>query len=331
LARLIDARLLAVEGGDREQATVEIVHESLIERWPQLAGWLHEERENAQFLGRLHGAAKEWEASGQAEGLVWSGESAREAQRWFELHQGDGSAMLSRREREFLQAVIAVRTRSRHRRRRLIGLSFVALSAAVALSSNLAWRERRAKQTAQQAKQAAEQAVLGARDATRLAAARLNSDDPTTQLALLREIEGSAPPPEWAAETQRVLHSGVALVPHRSRQYGVALAVCLPQPCHPRTARRSLDRHSPHSSSCILAALRPPRCGREDGYRPASQATMSVADTMPTTRPEADVTGMPCRWDLVMSVAASATLAVSGSDTTFRLMTSPTTAPSACT
>src|SRR5262249_40077216 len=37
LARLIDARLLTVEGGDREQATVEIVHESLIERWPQLA------------------------------------------------------------------------------------------------------------------------------------------------------------------------------------------------------------------------------------------------------------------------------------------------------
>ncbi|HEX7841149.1 MAG TPA: serine/threonine-protein kinase, partial [Kofleriaceae bacterium] len=42
--RLVDARLLLVEARASDDRTAEIVHESLIERWPTLIGWLDENR-----------------------------------------------------------------------------------------------------------------------------------------------------------------------------------------------------------------------------------------------------------------------------------------------
>src|SRR6185436_16278639 len=44
--RLSEARLLLIETGEeRAVATVELVHESLIERWPKLGRWLEESQE----------------------------------------------------------------------------------------------------------------------------------------------------------------------------------------------------------------------------------------------------------------------------------------------
>jgi hypothetical protein len=46
--RLSDARLVLIEtGGEREGATVELVHESLIERWAKLKQWLSESEQDA--------------------------------------------------------------------------------------------------------------------------------------------------------------------------------------------------------------------------------------------------------------------------------------------
>jgi WD40 repeat protein/serine/threonine protein kinase len=215
---LIDARLLTVEGGGEAGATVEIVHESLIDRWPLLSRWLDDEQEDAQFLARLRSAARDWEASGRADGLLWRGEAAQDARRWRERHRADGDATLGKREEQYLQGVIALSARARRLRRRLIGGAFAMLAAAMALTSYLAWQQSVAKQVA-------EQATLKARDAARLSAARLQNDDPTTQLALLRELEGSEPPPGWAPEARHVLHAGVARVVlegHTAGVYGVA-------------------------------------------------------------------------------------------------------------
>ncbi|MCG8422227.1 MAG: protein kinase, partial [Proteobacteria bacterium] len=60
LSRLLDARLLAVAGTGQGDNTVEIIHESLIERWPTLVGWLSENEDEAAFLARLRSAAQEW-------------------------------------------------------------------------------------------------------------------------------------------------------------------------------------------------------------------------------------------------------------------------------
>jgi hypothetical protein len=51
LGRLIDARLVTVEGAGRDESTVELVHESLIETWRALVGWLEEEQGDAHFRG----------------------------------------------------------------------------------------------------------------------------------------------------------------------------------------------------------------------------------------------------------------------------------------
>ena len=97
---------------------------------------------------------------------------------------------------------------------------------AAVVTSYVAWQQSLAKRAAQaatldathaaeQAKQAtheAEQSAFRARDAARLAAAHLHTDDPTTQLALLRDLEASEPLPDWAPEARAALHAGVASV-----------------------------------------------------------------------------------------------------------------------
>ena len=229
LSRLIDARLLAV-GGSAGNTTdsggsdgmVEIIHESLIETWPLLGQWLVESEEDAIFLTRLRSAAKDWERSSHAAGLLWTGEAAGEARAWRQRYQGD----LAPAERSYLDAVLGTAERTRLVRRRLFG---GLLSAAVVVAITMAWlawqqtaarqeattlarQEGAARQAAVEAAAEAAQEAARARDATRMAAMRALPEDPTTQLALLREIEDtSVPPPGAAQEAKRLLHAGVAL------------------------------------------------------------------------------------------------------------------------
>ena len=187
LGRLIDARLLTVAGAGMDESTVELVHESLIDSWPALSRWLEEERGNAQFRARLRGVAREWEASGRAEGLLWRGEAAEEAMAWRKRLGQDAWVELHALEEQYLGAVVELHGRELRRRRRAVvgviaGLCLVVLAvSAAAVQSN---RER-----AQ-----ALRSATSARNATRLAVARERQEDPTTVLALLREMEpGSSP------------------------------------------------------------------------------------------------------------------------------------------
>jgi len=89
------------------------------------------------------------------------------------------------------------------------GLELARLSA---LRDQSLAESERAAAAAQDAAAAAQDAAIAARDAARMAAARLHLEDPTLQLAILREIEGSKAPPGWAVEAKRALHGGVAEV-----------------------------------------------------------------------------------------------------------------------
>ncbi|XXY23687.1 serine/threonine-protein kinase [Sorangium sp. So ce216] len=128
---LADGRLLAIEkGNDRAGSTVELVHESLIERWPTLTRWLDESQEDAAFLDRLRVAARLWDASGRAADTLWTGKVAREARGFRERYRG----ALPERERLFLEAVLRLADQTYRRRRRLVtgviaGLSLVAVTA----------------------------------------------------------------------------------------------------------------------------------------------------------------------------------------------------------
>ena len=213
LGRLIDARLLAVDGGETE-ATAEIVHESLISGWPALVEWLSETAEDAAFLARLRNAAKEWEASGRSEDLLWRGRAAEVARQWQQRYSGE----LASGEERYVKAVIGFAERSRRRGRRIAAAVIAALSVTAVVVTFLAFRASRAAERAEalaaseaREKESAQSEALRARDATRMAAAREHSSDPTTALALLREIEGEVPP-GWADLARSMLYAGVAHV-----------------------------------------------------------------------------------------------------------------------
>ena len=195
-------RLVVIERGTEDpDASVELVHESLIDRWPTLVRWLDDNQDDAAMLARLRVAARDWERGDHAPGLLWTGAVAREAGAWQQRYGGE----LPLVEQRYLAAVLTASDRARRVRRRLFaGILTAAVIVAVAMAW-LAW-------TQTQARRNATEEATRARDATRMAAMRALPGDPTTQLALLREIEEvRTPPPEATEEAKRLLHGGVAL------------------------------------------------------------------------------------------------------------------------
>jgi serine/threonine protein kinase len=114
--QLVAARLLVVQTGDGGAgATVEIVHESLIHRWPTLHRWLEESQEDTVFLEQLRNAAKQWHGKGRSTDLLWRGEMVEEASRFSKRYRGD----LAAAQREFLKAVFDLDARAARRRQAL--------------------------------------------------------------------------------------------------------------------------------------------------------------------------------------------------------------------
>ncbi|HWN68481.1 MAG TPA: protein kinase, partial [Haliangium sp.] len=146
---LASARLLVVETlSEEEGAMVELIHESLIDGWPTLRRWLDEHREDVEILARLRVAAKQWMSSGRAEGLLWRGEPAREAQRWHGRYRGE----LPPLERQFLAATFALATRITRIKRAFIasGMAFLSLLVIIGTVA-LVWIRRAEQEATRQA------------------------------------------------------------------------------------------------------------------------------------------------------------------------------------
>ncbi|XXY70168.1 protein kinase [Sorangium sp. So ce291] len=227
IQHLAGARLLLIEaggdeaGGERERTAVELVHESLIDRWPRLGQWLAESEQDAQFVARLRAAAQQWEASGRAEGLLWRDRAAEDARAWYERRRvergAEGRDRLGKRDERYLLAVVDLVERARRVRRRLAGGAAATLGTLAVVVACLAIRASqqatRASQQALRADQEAARAQVEARDArnaTRMATARELQADPTTTLAILREIEPPGVPRGWAVLARWAMHSGIA-------------------------------------------------------------------------------------------------------------------------
>ena len=231
--RLVAARLLVVAEGEDGVETVEVIHEALLSAWPRLVEWQREDAADGRLRDQIRAAAKQWEARGRPRGLLWRDELVEDFRRWRLQHPGG----LSASEEAFGRASLAEQNRGRRLRAAVMAL----LALAALVTSYVAWQQSLAKRAAQkatlEARQAtqkatdanhlAEESAFRARDAARLAAARLHAEDPTTQLALLRELEASEPLPEWAPEARAVLHAGVASVvyaPHAGAAWSVAFS-----------------------------------------------------------------------------------------------------------
>ncbi|WP_437928036.1 protein kinase [Sorangium sp. So ce291] len=218
---LAGARLLLIgvggeAGSERAGATVELVHESLIDRWPRLGQWLAESEQDAQFLARLRAAAQQWEASGRAEGLLWRDRTAEDARAWYQRRRAelgtDWRVGLSKREDHYLVAVVNLLERAwRQRLHQRLAMLLAPALGVVALG--VSYLAMDASQQATRADQEAARAQVEARDAlnaTRMATARELQADPTTTLAILREIEPPGVPRGWAVLARWAMHSGIA-------------------------------------------------------------------------------------------------------------------------
>jgi serine/threonine protein kinase len=175
VARVIDqlvaARLLVVQTrADAGGGSVELVHESLIERWPTLRRWLDEDQEDAAFLAQLAAAAKQWDAKGRPSGLLWRGDAMEEARLWYTQRPRE----LAERDQAFLDAVLALARRKR-RQRTVVLATVLAVLGLVAAGASVAFvlvrgAERDARAALAQAKRAeaqrkeAEAAIKRARD-----------------------------------------------------------------------------------------------------------------------------------------------------------------------
>jgi WD40 repeat protein len=95
LKTLADARLVTID-----QETAEVAHEALIRAWPTLRNWLEEDREGLRLHRHLTESAKEWEASGRDESILFRGARLAQAQEWSSCHSDD----LNLLERSFLEA-----------------------------------------------------------------------------------------------------------------------------------------------------------------------------------------------------------------------------------
>ncbi len=144
---LVDARLLVTNTDDRQTtSSVEIVHESLIHRWPMLDHWLDEHQDDAQFLDQLKTAAKQWHERGRPSGLLWRGTAAKEAQIWSARYRG----LLPSLQRQYLKSVIALSARSARRRRMALASTIVFLSLLVIAATVALVFIRNAEQTIQE-------------------------------------------------------------------------------------------------------------------------------------------------------------------------------------
>jgi WD40 repeat protein len=235
LERLVDARLLTVEGMGDDGATVEIVHESLIARWPTLSQWVRDNQEDAAFLARLRSAAREWQASGEADDALWRGRASEEAGLWYAQHGGE----LGNLEDRYVRAVIDMAERTRRKRRRIVAAVFSALLLVAAGMSSLAWQKSRLSDVATQQAERAQAEAARARNAMRLAVARGHEDNPMMVLALLRELEGRELPPGWSALAKRAMDAGV---PRAVLDHGAAVTSVSWSPDGSRVASAAIDK-----------------------------------------------------------------------------------------
>jgi len=113
------------------QDSIEVAHEALIREWPQLRGWLDEDRDGLRLARGLTTAARDWMASGRDEGLLYRGSRLADVCAWAQRTQ----PRLSDIEDEFLQASITQQHRERRAKRRRTQALAAALVLLIAFAS----------------------------------------------------------------------------------------------------------------------------------------------------------------------------------------------------
>jgi WD40 repeat protein len=178
---LAEARLLTTGTDDTTgEPVVEVTHEALIRGWPELRGWINDDREQLRQHRRLSDAAAEWDASGRDDGQLYRG--ARLAT-WQERDRSD----LNEQERDFLAASQERAERERATRRKRVKIGIGALAAVLVIVAGLAIFALISRQDAADQRDVAQSRQVAATARERL------GPDPEQSLLLAREAFDLAP------------------------------------------------------------------------------------------------------------------------------------------
>jgi len=150
LSTLIDARLLTSfeRAGDESGVSrqdIEIVHESLLSRWPRLVRWQTQDADGALLRDQLRQAAQLWQDRGQPEDLLWSGTAYQDLALWRQRYPGG----LTRSEEAFSQAAARRASRRRRRRRMASAASVLVLSLGLGIVTLLWTRAEESRRKAE--------------------------------------------------------------------------------------------------------------------------------------------------------------------------------------
>jgi len=154
LAQLIDARLLTSfevtdpnDPSTRRQR-VEIVHESLLTKWPRLVRWQSQDADGALLRDQLRQAAQLWSEHGRPDDMLWTGTVFQEFRLWRERYPGGLTSM----EEAFSSAMVMRAKRAQRRRRTILVSAFATLLVVLGIVGTLWQRSERAQKRAESGK-----------------------------------------------------------------------------------------------------------------------------------------------------------------------------------
>lgn len=182
LSKLIEARLVTsrrAPAQSAEQPTVEIVHESLIQRWTTLRKWIEDSKEERALLEELGQAAELWIKRGSRPSEVWVGDALWDARRKI----GQILAPISPPILDFIEAGVVREVATVRRRRSLLISAFTVLLLIAAAATIVAFR------MAEQATRINQAAANQGRFILRISAFDLEGEERAP-----RELHGSALP-----------------------------------------------------------------------------------------------------------------------------------------
>ncbi len=107
VSELVAARLLS-QDDDGQESTIEVAHEALIRKWPRLREWIDEDRAGLVQKRRVVQAAQQWLVASRDESLLLRGLQLAIAEEW----RKTWNSRIGDRERAFLDASVALRTRN---------------------------------------------------------------------------------------------------------------------------------------------------------------------------------------------------------------------------
>jgi serine/threonine protein kinase/WD40 repeat protein len=177
LQELIRARLLTsyelVREGQENAQRIEIIHESLLTRWPRLVRWQTQDADAALFRDQIRQAAGIWNDKGRPADLVWTGTLYKEFELWREQYPG----ALTDTESDYCQAIEHKARQKRRRRVSAATIGFAFLIGVLGVVTGLWQRSEVASQKAILETQRAEANLLAS------LGREIAATDPTTAVA----------------------------------------------------------------------------------------------------------------------------------------------------